>query len=60
MKTFVKTFRNDNRVLLEREVNNYAEENNLEIISVSHSVRAFEPFMTDDIHYLAVVFRKVR
>lgn len=58
MKTFIKTFRNDNRVRLEREANEYAERNNLEIINISYAVRPFNAIGADDAHYLAVVYRR--
>lgn len=58
MKIFIKTFRDDNRVPLEREANEYAERNNLEIVNVSYVIRPYEAIGANDTHYLAVVYRR--
>lgn len=57
MKTFIKTFRDDSRINLETEANKYAEENNLEIVSVAYAVRPYEGLEVYDSQYLAVVYK---
>lgn len=54
--TYVKIFRGDNIYRIEREINEYAEENNVDIISTSIAVRRFNYGV--DYYDLSVVYRK--
>lgn len=54
--TYIKIFRGDNSYRLERESNEYAEENNVDIISTSIAVRPFD--RSADHYVLSVVYRK--
>lgn len=54
--TYIRIFRGDSSHQLERESNEYAEENNVDIISTSIAVRAFD--RSADHYVLSVVYRK--
>lgn len=54
--TYIKIFRGDNIYRLERESNEYTEENNVDIISTSIAVRSFD--LSADHYVLSVVYRK--
>lgn len=54
--TYIKIFRGDNIYRIEREINEYAEENNVDIISTSITVRPFD--YGSDQYVLSVVYRK--
>lgn len=54
--TYIKIFRGDNIYRIEREINEYAEENNVDIISTSIAVRPFD--YGADYYDLSVVYRK--
>ena len=54
--TYIKVFQGDNIYRLEREVNEYAEENDVDIINTSITVRPFD--YGSDHYVLSVVYRK--
>lgn len=54
--TYIKIFRGTNSYQLERESNEYAEENNVDIINTSIAVRPFDHSV--DHYVLSVVYRK--
>lgn len=54
--TYIKIFRGDSSYQVERESNEYAEENNVDIISTSIAVRPFD--YGSDHYILSVVYRK--
>lgn len=51
--TYIKVFQGDNIYQLEREINEYAEENNVDIINTSIAVR-----YSANNYVLSVVYRK--
>lgn len=53
--TYIKIFRGENIYRLEREINEYAEENNVDIINTSIAVRLDRGA---DHYILSVVYRK--
>jgi hypothetical protein len=58
MITWVETFQEDTLFTLEKEINNYAEENNAEIVSTSLAVREYK--YSTDTFYALVVFKGVK
>ena len=56
MKTWVETFDGEGLYSLEKAINNYAEDNDAEIVSTSLAVREFTYSL--DTFYALVVFRK--
>lgn len=54
--TYIRIFRGISSYQLERESNEYAEENNVDIISTSIAVRPFD--RSTDHYVLSVVYRK--
>lgn len=58
MITWVETFQEDSISTLEKEINVYAEDNNVEIVSVSLAVREYK--YGTDTFYALVVFKGVK
>lgn len=56
MKTWVENFQEEGLYALEKAINNYAEDNDAEIVSTSLAVREFKYSL--DTFYALVVFRK--
>ena len=56
MKTWVENFCEETLYSLEKAINNYAEENNAEIVSTSLAVREYK--YSSDTFYALVVFKK--
>ncbi len=54
--TYIRIFRGDSSYQVERESNEHAEENNVDIISTSIAVRPFD--YGSDHYVLSVVYRK--
>ena len=55
--TYIKIFRGENIYRLEREINEYAEENNVDIINTSIAVRLDRGA---DHYILSVVYKKIK
>ena len=58
MITWVETFQEDSISVLEKEINVYAEDNNVEIVSVSLAVREYK--YDTDTFYALVVFKGLK